>query len=214
MAALSSVPPVAPAQEIIDSHGVIIRNFPQGRGIRLPLPAFTREAGFSPAERGSIFHRALQFADYAAAREDPAAELRRLEEARYLTPEEAAVIPLTAFSAFFRSETMGRILAADRVWREYRFFDTVPASRAGYPGEDEILIQGVADCLFEEDGAGVLLDYKTDRVAPEELAARYATQLALYRRALSPLFPKGIKECILYSLYAGCPVPLRLEELL
>ena len=193
---------------------IVRREEEEGGSIRLPLPAFTREAGFSPAERGSIFHRALQFADYAAAREDPAAELRRLEEVRYLTPEEAAVIPLTAFSAFFRSETMGRILAADRVWREYRFFDTVPASRAGYPGEEEILIQGVADCLFEEDGAGVLLDYKTDRLGPEELAARYATQLALYRRALSPLFPKGIKECILYSLYTGCPVPLRLEELL
>ncbi len=192
----------------------IVRREEETQGnILLPLPAFTREQGFTPAERGSIFHRALQFADYAAAREDPAAELRRLEEARYLTPEEAAAVPLTAFSAFFRSETMARILAADRVWREYRFFDTIPAFRAGYPGKEQILIQGVADCLFEEDGAGVLLDYKTDRLPPEELTARYASQLALYRRALAPLFPKGIKECVLYSLYAGRPVPLRLEEL-
>ena len=99
-----------------------------------------------------------------------------------------------------------RILAADKVWREYRFFDTVPASRAGYEGEAAIMIQGVADCLFEKDGAGVLLDYKTDYATPEELKERYATQLSLYRKALSPLFPKGIKECILYSLANNCPI--------
>ena len=101
---------------------------------------------------------------------------------------------------------MARILAADKVWREYRFFDTVPASRAGYDGDAAIMIQGVADCLFEEDGAGVLLDYKTDYASPEELKERYSTQLSLYRKALAPLFPKGIKECILYSLTNNCPI--------
>ena len=185
---------------------IVRREEEDGGRLTLPEPSFRSPAGFSAAQRGTIFHRALQFADYAAAREDPAAELKRLEDARYLTPEEAKTISLTAFSRFFRSETMARILAADRVWREYRFFDTVPAYRAGYPGEEPILVQGVADCLFEENGAGVLLDYKTDFASPEELKARYASQLALYRKALDPLFPKGIKECILYSLSNNCPI--------
>ncbi|MGI5893992.1 MAG: helicase-exonuclease AddAB subunit AddA [Candidatus Merdivicinus sp.] len=187
----------------------IVRREEEDAGqISLPMPAFTQKEGFSAAERGTIFHRALQFADYAAGRADPAAELQRLTDARYLTPEEAAVIPLTAFSRFFHSEMMARILSADKIWREYRFFDTVPASRAGYEGEDPILIQGVADCLFEEDGAGVLLDYKTDHASPAELIQRYSLQINLYRKALSPLFPKGIKECILYSLYQNQPVPI------
>ena len=174
--------------------------------LTLPEPSFCSPSGFSAAQKGIIFHKALQFADYAAARDDPAAELRRLTEAKYLTPEEAESISLTAFGQLFRSETMARILAADKVWREYRFFDTVPASRAGYDGDAAILIQGVADCLFEEDGAGVLLDYKTDYASPEELKERYSTQLSLYRKALAPLFPKGIKECILYSLTNNCPI--------
>ena len=191
----------------------IVRREEEAEGsIFLPLPAFTQEKGFSAAERGSIFHRALQFADYAAGRLDPAAELLRLEEARYLTHEEAQTIPLTAFSRFFRSELMERILASPRVLREYRFFDTVPASRAGYEGEDEILIQGVADCVFEEDGAGVLLDYKTDHTGASELLRRYSSQLSLYRRALAPLFPKGIRECLIYSVYEGKTVPVPEEK--
>ncbi len=190
---------------------IVRREEEDGGRLTLPEPTFASKSGFSAAQKGTIFHRALQFADYAAAREDPAAELRRLEEAQYLTPEEAASISLTAFGRFFRSETMARILAADKVWREYRFFDTIPASKAGFDGEDPILIQGVADCLFEEDGAGVLLDYKTDYASPEELKERYATQISLYRKALSPLFPKGIKECILYSLHHNCPIAVETD---
>ena len=98
---------------------------------------------------------------------------------------------------------MERILQADRVLREYRFFSTIPAAQAGYEGSGDILIQGIADCILEEDGAGVILDYKTDAVPPEELVRRYGLQLALYRRALEPMFPNGIKECVLYSAYSG-----------
>ena len=100
---------------------------------------------------------------------------------------------------------MGRMLEADALYREYKFFDTIPAAEAGYPegGEAEILLQGIADCVFMEKGKVYLVDYKTDRVGSfAALKARYAPQLALYRRALSrqPKFrelPFG--GCILYS---------------
>lgn len=192
----------------------IVRKQEEETGVlRLPVPTFLQEQGFSPAERGSIFHRALQFADFAAGRDDPAAELARLTAAHYLTPQEADTISLTSFSRFFHSDLVARILSADRVLREYRFFDTVPASLAGYPGEDRILVQGVADCLLEENGAGILIDFKTDHLSPEQLRSRYALQLALYRKALTSIFPKGISECILYSLYQNKAIVLSQEDL-
>ena len=88
--------------------------------------------------------------------------------------------------------------------REYKFFDSVAADEAGYEGSSQILIQGIADCVLEENGKGVIIDFKTDAVsAPEILVKRYAGQLALYRRALQRIFPKGIEECILYSVHLG-----------
>lgn len=162
---------------------------------------------FTPAQQGTIFHRALQFADYAAGRADPEGELRRLVAEAYLTPEEASAIDREEFAAFFRSELMGRMLAADEVLREYKFFDTIPASEAGYPGggEAEILLQGIADCIFIEKGTVWLVDFKTDRVGSfGALKARYAGQLRLYRRAIlrQPRFNRAgmaFGGCILYS---------------
>ena len=78
----------------------------------------------------------------------------------------------------------------------------------GYEGPGDILIQGIADCVLEEKGAGVILDYKTDAAPPGELVRRYGLQLALYRRALEPLFPNGIKECLIYSAYSDQTVPV------
>ena len=162
---------------------------------------------FTPAQQGTIFHRALQFADYSAGRADPAGELRRLVEEAYLTPEEAEAVDREEFAAFFRSELMGRMLAADEVLREYKFFDTIPASEAGYPdgGDAEILLQGIADCIFIEKGTVWLVDFKTDRVGSfGVLKARYAGQLRLYRRAIlrQPRFSRAgmaFGGCILYS---------------
>lgn len=142
---------------------------------------------FTPAQQGTIFHRALQFADYAHGAEDPEKELERLMQAQYLTKAEADTIDREEFAAFFRSELMERMLKADVLLREYKFFDTIPAADAGFPegGEREILLQGIADCIFIEDGCVWLVDYKTDRVSRMNiLIDRYAGQLALYRRAI------------------------------
>ena len=80
---------------------------------------------------------------------------------------------------------------------EYKFFDSVAADEAGYEGSASILIQGIADCVLEENGKGVIIDFKTDAVAsPEILVERYAGQLALYKRAPGGVFPEGIAECI------------------
>lgn len=190
----------------------LVRREEAAEKLELPSPAFTQAAGFTAAQKGSIFHRALQFADYRAGREDPDRELQRLVDRGFLTGAEAAAISRAKFAAFFRSSLMDRILRADRVLREYRFFSTIPAAEAGYEGEGEILIQGIADCVLEEDGAGVILDFKTDAASPEELRRRYGLQLELYRRALVQLFPKGIKECILYSAHNGKCVILPNEE--
>ncbi|GIP39596.1 ATP-dependent helicase/nuclease subunit A [Paenibacillus sp. J31TS4] len=68
-------------------------------------------------------------------------------------------------------------------------------------GEETILIQGVIDCLFEDEEGLVLLDFKTDARrgrTPEEMAARYAIQLELYGRAIENSLKKPLTEAYLY----------------
>ena len=72
-------------------------------------------------------------------------------------------------------------------------------------------VQGIIDCCFEEDGAWVLLDYKTTRVEnAAELAHRapqlrktYAAQMEIYRRALETATGMPVRETYLYLTNLG-----------
>ena len=88
---------------------------PDSGDVRLSAPKFLAEEGFTPAQKGSIFHRVLQFIDFEAGRKDAQAELSRLIKLKYLTPAEGAVVDLQKLRAFLESPLMDRILKADRV---------------------------------------------------------------------------------------------------
>ena len=64
-----------------------------------------------------------------------------------------------------------------------------------------MLVQGIIDAYFEEDGELVLVDYKTDHVeSGAELISRYKVQMEYYTKALEQALDKHVKEVILYSL--------------
>ena len=156
-------------------------------------------------------HAALQFLDFSTPAEEGAvrAAVKSMEERRLLTPEQARAVDAAALTRFLQSPLCARIRAAgERARREYRFSllesaaRFVPEASAG----DEILLQGVVDCFFEEDGTLVVVDFKTDRVAPDALAERaehYRPQLEAYSLALAQVIGKPVKEKILYFLRRG-----------
>ena len=84
---------------------------------------------------------------------------------------------------------------------EAGFFETEGKS------EDLTLIQGIIDVFWIEEDGIVLLDYKTDSVnEPEELVARYGTQLTLYEEALNRVFADStlrVKEKLIYAFKFG-----------
>ena len=183
----------------------------KGNGeVILSAPKFMAESGFTPTQKGTIFHRALQFADFALGKEDAQKELDRLIEKGYISSAEAEAIDIEKLKAFFNSPLTERILNADRVLREYKFFDTISANEAGYEGDSEVLIQGIADCVLEENQKGVLIDFKTDVVSNGQvLKKRYQKQMELYRRTLKNIFPNGMDECILYSVHLGEEITIK-----
>ena len=63
-----------------------------------------------------------------------------------------------------------------------------------------MLLQGVLDACFLEDGAWVLVDYKTDRDEAEALRQKYTDQMRWYSRALREITGIPVKEAWLYLL--------------
>ena len=173
----------------------------------LNRPAFLSDQKLNAAEKGTALHTFMQFADFMAAREGIAAELDRLVRDGYLTQTQADSIDLDRANTFVHSALIDRAVASDTVYKEYRFNIRIPASRVnpeigGHFADESVILQGAVDLAFVEDGALVIVDYKTDRVKrPQELAARYSTQLDLYREALEQCLGLPVKECVIYSVH-------------
>ena len=170
-------------------------------------PAFLSDTGLTPAERGTALHAYLQYADYAKAADDPDGELERLVKKGFLTSAEADAVELERMRAFFRSPVFCRILASPHTEREFRFTVNLPAGRISPDLPDSVweepaVLQGAVDCVFEEHGGLVIVDYKTDREKdPGALWERYREQLSLYRYALERCTGKKVIQRLLYSFY-------------
>ena len=115
-----------------------------------------------------------------------------------------------AIRAFTKSPLFLRMAASERVEREWNFLCPFPANRLlpESKSDGSILLQGVIDACFIEDGAWVLLDYKTDRVDgdPEEHAKKHAHQVALYAEALEKLSGLPVKAKYIVLLGANAEV--------
>lgn len=175
-------------------------------------PAFMSSGGLTPAQRGTATHKFMQFSNYAAARADIESELARLVDGGFLSEDEGKAVNIGAAKRFFMSPLAERIFASDNVMREKKFAALFPA-KFFYPeltdeaAEEKIVVQGIADCVFVEDGKLVIVDYKTDTgVDAEALLDRYSAQLEIYREALSQALGMPVKETLLYSFFMNSTV--------
>ncbi|HOU10917.1 MAG TPA: helicase-exonuclease AddAB subunit AddA [Clostridiales bacterium] len=181
-------------------------------------PSFLAPKGLSPAEQGSALHAFMQFADYALARQDPEAESERLVLAGHLTRAQREALDLEKIAVFFASPLAGRIFASPQVMTEKKFTLAVPARElyaqlSPVCAGENVVVQGVIDCLFAEGDKLVVVDYKTDRgVTPELLRERYRGQLSIYARAAAECFALPVKEVLLYSFWLGEQVELAAGE--
>ena len=114
-------------------------------------------------------------------------------------PEHAALVRADKIAAFFASNIGQRLLAAQEFYRELPFSRLIDAQKF-FNVNEKIFIQGIIDLLFK-DAAGrwVLLDYKTDRDAPD-IAERYRVQIELYTQAIEALLKISVAEKYLYLL--------------
>ena len=189
----------------------------------IPAPEFRRTPrflehtkSFSATDLGTFAHTALQLLPPDASEQDVPALVRDLER-RGLLPEGAAdAIDISWIARFYRSAIARRMRRSERVLRELPFNLAVPAHvvYAGETSDEEILVQGIIDCCFIEEGKWVLLDYKTNRVdavhTVEKIAAHYRPQLQTYRAALEEITGIGVREAYLFLLSVGAEAAVML----
>jgi len=163
----------------------------------------------SGAERGTATHLFMQFCDLELLKEHGSArELERLCDNSFISERVKELVNLKHIDRFVCSELFKDLISAKRLIREFRFNVMLPASQFS---EDErlkderVLVQGVTDCIYEtNDGKLILVDYKTDRVSPEnfraELTKRHKNQLTYYKKACEMMFERPIDKVIIYSV--------------
>lgn len=187
-------------------------------------PKFMQETSLTSAERGTAMHTVMQHLD--VSEQVTEAKLKetvsRLVVKELMTDEEASKIDFNALLAFFQSELGIRMVHARRVEREIAFSLALAAEEAysdwAGSGEEPILVQGVIDCLIEENDGLVLIDYKTDTIqgrfqngfdgARPILAERYRVQLEMYGQAITRIWKKPLKEKYLYFFDGGHFLPM------
>lgn len=176
-------------------------------------PRFMQAKSLSPAERGTAMHMVMQQLSFSqrATEESICLMLDDLVEKELLTTEQRDSIDPFAVISFFDTEIGQRIMKAKVVNREIPFSLSYPASimYQDWQGEDEhILIQGIIDCVFEDEYGMVLLDYKTDSIndrfkggfteAKNVLEDRYRVQIDMYTRALEQILKREVTERYLF----------------
>ena len=186
------------------------------------IPQFiSQKETVSAVQRGTAYHKLLELLDYSIGTEKEAVSgvtlmqhFKELCRQGHISEELLQVIRPSDMETFRNSsigKRMGTAFMRKTLYREQPFVLGVDADQVyEYASKEEtVLVQGIIDAYFEEDGALVVVDYKTDRVqSGEELVSRYKTQLDYYAQALEQLTGKVVKEKIIYSFALGREISL------
>ena len=167
----------------------------------------SKEQKLTGAERGTAYHRVLELLDLNVeeyTREQVVLMLEDLvshglmeqAQADCIRPEE--IVKFTKSSLFHR---MKQAQERKELFRERKFLLGIGGQTAQNNSEDMMIVQGIIDVCFIEDGKYVLADYKTDRVQKmSELVEKYHVQLESYKQALEQISKIPVSEMIIYSI--------------
>ena len=176
----------------------------------MPVPGFMKASGeeYRGAARGTAYHRVMECLDYLQVETDGQLkkQLERLVESQKLSEQERDCIRILDIRRFVDSglgQRMKNAAVQRRLYREQPFVIQRSAAMLDDLWQEEtVLVQGIIDAYFVEDGEIVLVDYKTDRVRrgqEQKLIDLYHVQLEDYAQALERMTGKKVKEKIIYS---------------
>ncbi len=173
---------------------------------RYAIPVLNKEKNkLSAAEKGTATHLFMELCDFEKAEESVEIEIQRLVLSGIMSKKQADSINTSSVNAFFQGEFYKRMKKSSNILREKQFIVRISDMKlsgeilSGYEKTDGML-QGIADCVFEEDDGYTLVDYKTDyAVSTQELKEKYSLQLQLYKAAFDLVLDRPVKSSYIYS---------------
>ena len=166
-------------------------------------PGF-RELKVSGKTYGSAMHAAMQFIRYenCATAEEVDQEIYRLVEKGFLSEAQGTMVSREDIAAFFATDLGQRLRHGAEHLREFKF--SILDDGAKYdppaPGE-QVLLQGVVDCAILDADGITIIDFKTDHVTEETVAAvtdGYRLQVQTYADAMGKIYDMPIKATKLW----------------
>ncbi|MBY7143072.1 helicase-exonuclease AddAB subunit AddA [Virgibacillus sp. NKC19-3] len=172
-----------------------------------------KEKTITSAEKGTAMHTVMQHLPMTKplSRVEIEEKVEAMVESELLTKQEAEIIDLAAIEQFFTTRIAKLMMESSSILREIPFSLTLPAREvyAAWTSEtdENVLIQGVIDCLIPSEAGWILIDYKTDAIVEaefsvdkvkEKLVKKYETQMNLYRHAIEEIWKQPVKEAYLY----------------
>ena len=166
-----------------------------------------KDEKLSPTHRGSVVHLVMQIInmDKVNTIDEIKNQIEEFVQKEIITQKEADVVNPFKIYKFFKSDLGTRMKNADFVGREKAFYTEINMknlfAKEGIDYDESIMLRGIIDAYFEENGEIVLLDYKTDFVNEEnreEVVDRYRKQLEIYAKVIEEITDKKVKEQYIY----------------
>lgn len=187
----------------------------------LKTPSFIHQGeekvGFNSAEKGTIFHLAMQLLDFSKfdtedvskIREEVKLQINSFVEKNIMSLDEAETIKINWIVKFIQSDIFKEIYIAnksEKLFKEKAIDYNIKLKNLfkdeNISEDEKIMVVGIIDLFFEnENGEIILLDYKTDYVTKEnieEVKVRYKVQLDLYKSAIEDISGKKVAKKGLY----------------
>jgi len=151
---------------------------------------------------GSAMHTAIEHLDFTNFEIDE--YIADLQRRNLLSEQDAALVNRTWLKTLINSNLADRMRKSTKIYRETPFVMKLSAAEL-YPNsqDEEVLVHGIVDCFFEENGELVLVDYKSDGNP-----TRHTTQMAIYKKAIENSMAMKVKEVLIYSFALGKAIPL------
>ncbi|MDR2650427.1 MAG: helicase-exonuclease AddAB subunit AddA, partial [Clostridiales bacterium] len=184
-----------------------------------PRPVFSgpkflrKEIAEAKMYRGTVIHTVMEHLDLHRQRDAQGVKslISGLIAANILPEDAEPLIPINKIVSFANSPLADRIRQSPDVRRETPFVMGLPAKEVyrGSGSEEIILLHGVIDCWFKENGGIVIVDYKSDALPSggvSELIDKYRVQMAVYAKAVERVAGQPPLEMLLYLFAAGMAV--------
>ncbi|MEG1994123.1 MAG: PD-(D/E)XK nuclease family protein, partial [Oscillospiraceae bacterium] len=168
-------------------------------------PMFASRDKATSAQKGLAFHSFMLYANHENAAKNIEEEKSRLIIQEFMTREDVALLNNDDIFELYNSELFSRMKKSSFLKREMRFMAQLSGKELegllDIGDNEEIVVQGISDIVFEEGEKLIIADYKTDNVkTADELVERYKNQLDIYEKILSKVTQKSEFEKIIYSV--------------